>query len=52
MIMIERILARILEFIACDLFMFDSEHVTRARPAPVPVRVQSQRRQVINRFGR
>ena len=52
MVMIERILARILEFIACDLFMFDSEHVTRARPAPIPVRVHSQRRQEIHRFGR
>ena len=52
MVMIERILARIVEFIACDLFMFDSEHVTRARPAPIPVRVTSRQRQVIHRFGR
>ena len=33
MVMIERILARIVEFIACDLFMFDSDPGPRHIPA-------------------
>jgi len=50
MVTIERILARIVEFIACDLFMFDADHVTRARQQPVPIRIRADRRQVVHRF--
>lgn len=50
MVLIERILARIVEFIACDLFLFDSEHVTQARRQPIPVRIRPDTRQTIHRF--
>ncbi|GHD58584.1 hypothetical protein GCM10017083_41760 [Thalassobaculum fulvum] len=55
-LLIERMMARVVEFIACDLFGLDSRDVERARdrqfgpgtPPPAP----RERRQVIVRFGR
>ena len=49
MVLIERILAQIVEFIACDLFMFDAHHVTRARAQPIPFRARGSR-QTVHRF--
>lgn len=50
MILIERVLARIAEFIACDLFLFDATHVTRARGEMMPARIRQDRRQVVHRY--
>ncbi len=56
MLLIERIMARIVEFIACDMFGLDSRDVERARerefgpstPPPAP----PKGRHVVVRFGR
>lgn len=56
MLLIERMMARVVEFIACDMFGLDSRDVEHARerqfgprtPPPAP----SDRRQVVVRFGR
>jgi len=55
-LLIERMMARVVEFIACDMFGLDSRDVEHARerqfgprtPPPAP----SDRRQVVVRFGR
>ncbi len=55
-LLIERLMARIVEFIACDLFGLDSRDVERARirefgpPAPPPAPAKG--RHVVVRFGR
>ena len=54
--LIERLMARVAEFIACDLFRLDSRDIERARerefgpvsPPPGPARG----RHVVIRFGR
>jgi len=55
-ILIERLMASLVTFIACDLFRLDSRDIARARgepPSRGPSRpVQRDDRQVIVRFGR
>lgn|GEM_PF-740370 len=54
--LIERLMARIVEFIACDMFGLDSRDIERARarefgptaPPPAP----AKGRHVVVRFGR
>lgn len=56
MLLIERLMARIAEFLACDLFGLDSRDIERVRerefgprtPPPAP----SAGRHVVVRFGR
>lgn len=56
LLLIERVMARVVEFFACDLFGLDSRDVERARtlqygpPAPPPA--PDRRSQVVVRFGR
>lgn len=56
MVLIERLMATVVAFIACDLFHLDSRDIARARdersgPAPCR-RLPRDDRQVVVRFGR
>lgn len=56
MLLIERLMARVAEFIACDVFGLDSRDIERARardygpPSPPPAPAKG--RHVVVRFGR
>lgn len=57
MILIERVMAAVAAFLACDLFGLDSGDVERARrerdgPAAAPPGHPAGGRQVVVRFGR
>lgn len=56
MLLIERLMARVAEFIACDVFGLDSRDVERARErefGPVsPPAAAAKDRHVVVRFGR
>lgn len=55
MLLIERMMARVAEFIACDLFGLDSRDVERARDrefGPVSPPPAPKDRHVVIRFGR
>lgn len=55
MLLIERLMARIVEFIACDMFGLDSRDVERARArefGPPPPPAPAKGRHVVVRFGR
>lgn len=56
MLLIERWMARVVAFIACDVFGLDSRDVERARARDLgrkaPAAVRPRDRQVVVRFGR
>ena len=56
MLLIERLMSRVVEWITCDLFGLDSRDVERARTRefgpPSPPAAPSKGRHVVVRFGR
>lgn len=53
MLLIERAMAAVAQFIACDVFRLDSRDIERVRAEQYPpVRPRSDDRQIIVRFGR
>ena len=56
MLLIERVMAALAGFLACDLFKLYSRDIERARaerfPPPTPPPATAEKRQVIVRFGR